>query len=167
MTCRSQSARPAGERLVELGQVAAQSPGRWRRAERGVLRVEHGEVGGHRVGDLESSAGSSQKCGSTSPCSWSCSPGVLVCRLLLAMLVVGVAQVDHVGDVEHRALGVLLDGLVDGGLEAVLDDDEVGPGQRDGTREGRLDVMGLHPRSVRLTTSTSAPPTRSATQARG
>ena len=62
------------------------------------------------------------------------------------MLVAGVAQVDHVGDVEHPALGVLLDGLVDGGLEAVLDDDEVGPGQRDGTREGRLDVMGLHAR---------------------
>ena len=107
-----------------------------------MLRVERGEVGGHRVADLGEQGGVEPEV----------RVDVAVVVLsesssrLVAVLVAGVAQVDHVGDVEHPALGVLLDGLVDGGLEAVLDDDEVGPGQRDGAREGRLDVVGLDAR---------------------
>ena len=94
----------------------------------------------------------------------------VVVRLVLGGLVrvlVGVVQVDHVGDVEDPTLGVLLDRLVDGGLEAVLDDDQVGAGQGDGTCERRLDVVRLHARVGQADDVDVAPPTRSATQARG
>ena len=53
-------------------------------------------------------------------------------------------QVHDVGDVEDAALGVLLDRVVDGGLEAVLDDDQVGAGEGDRAGERRLDVVRLH-----------------------
>ena len=65
---------------------------------------------------------------------------------MLVGVLVGVVQVHDVGDVEDAALGVLLDRLVDGGLEAVLDDDEVGARQGHGAGERRLDVVRLHPR---------------------
>jgi hypothetical protein len=64
--------------------------------------------------------------------------------LLVAVpLLVGVAQGDHLGDVEHGAVGVLLNGVVDGRLQAVLDDHQVGVGECGGAGEGRLDVVRL------------------------
>ena len=53
-------------------------------------------------------------------------------------------ELDDVGHVEHLALGGLLDGLVEGGLQAVLDHDQVGARQGDGAGEGRLQVVWLH-----------------------
>ena len=100
--------------------------------------VEPGQVGGHGVADLGEQRGVEPEV------RVDVAVLVVVARAPRRRALVSVAQVDHVGDVEHPALGVLLDGLVDGGLEAVLDHDEVGPGQRDGAREGRLDVVGLH-----------------------
>ena len=57
-------------------------------------------------------------------------PEVRVVALVLVTLVVVLvparSQVDDVGGVEHLALGGLVDGLVDGRLEAALVDDQVG-----------------------------------------
>ena len=50
-------------------------------------------------------------------------------------------------DVERRALGVVVDALVDGRLEAALVDDQVGLGQVDGLGEGQLDVVRLQARA--------------------
>ncbi len=90
-------------------------------------RVEVGQLGGHRVRDVREQDG--------------VEPEVRV-----DVAVVVVAQLDHVGDVEDAALGVLLDRFVDGGLEAVLDDDEVGAREGDRAGERRLDVVRLHTR---------------------
>ena len=66
-------------------------------------------------------SGSCQKCGSRSPWSW---PS---CRVL----VLGVlSRSTDVGRVEHLALGVLVDGVVDRRLEAVLVDHQVGVARR-------------------------------------
>ena len=49
---------------------------------------------------------------------------------MVAVVLTGVvrerSQLDHVGHVEDRALGVLVDGRVDGRLEVALEDDQVG-----------------------------------------
>ena len=67
----------------------------------------------------------------------------MVVPFRLGVLVARVGAGDHLGDVEDPALGVLVDRLVDGRLEAVLDHDQVGAGQGDGARERRLDVVRL------------------------
>ena len=89
-------------------------------------RVEVGQLGGHRVRDVREQGGVEPKV-----------------RVDVAVVV---AQLDHVGDVEDAALGVLLDRFVDGGLEAVLDDHKVGAREGDRTGECRLDVVRLHTR---------------------
>ena len=49
--------------------------------------------------------------------------------------------------VAARAAVTTVEGLVvDGRLQAMLDDDQLGPGESDRSREGRLDVVRLHPR---------------------
>ena len=63
--------------------------------------------------------------------------------MVVVVVTGGGAQVEHVGDVEGRALGVRLHRVVDRRLEAALEDDEVGLGHLGGLPHGQLEVVRL------------------------
>ena len=96
-------------------------------------------------------AGSCQKCGSSSPAS-----SVESSRSTTS----AASSTSPVGD--------LVDGVVDGGLEAVLEQHQVGVLDLGGLLDRRARGRAARcPGGVRLVTSTWSPPTRSATNASG
>ena len=115
-----------GRELVEVGD---QGLARWRRrSPRGPGRPSTATPRPRSV-SVAIRAGSCQKCGSFSPASS-----------------VESFEVDHVRHVEHVALGDLADRVVDGRLEAVLEQHQVGVRDLGGRLDVELQVVRLVPR---------------------
>ena len=78
--------------------------------------------------------------------------------ILFRVFVAVAVELDDIGHIEHVALGVLLDGLVEGGLQAVLDHDQVGARESDGAAKVGSRSWGSTPGSVRLDDVDVGPP---------
>ena len=137
-TCRrSQVARPDAQLVVQGGQLGLQRLGA-RAVALGAVRVELDEPVGHRCGDLPEADG--------------VQPDVRVAlgvRLVLVRLVLVravLAELDDGQHVERPVVRLLLDRLVDRGLEAGRVDDEVGLADRADLARRQLEVVRLAPR---------------------
>ena len=146
--------------VIEALQVGAQVRGVGREVV-GVVGVELGQLVRDRVAEVRHEHGVLPEV----------RVEVAVVVAILALVLVAALsgqQLDRLGRVEHRTLGVRLDGVVDGRLEAVLEDDEVGTARWSAVSfDGELEVVRLLPGTVRLSTVTRSPPTRVAAYCNG